>query len=151
MRNHAQVLLLASVVACAPVATAQAQHAQRNCVNERATSFAFGSTGGTLRPDTVYLDADGTVRWSSRASETRVAHIPRDSVRSLAHLAWSRAFLSLPTAPTRPTRNPDAARSFVDVRSACGRHKHVEAVFEESRPAFRQLLSRLEHLVGEVR
>jgi hypothetical protein len=129
---------------------ARLAQAQGGCADAQGTSFAFGKTGGTLVPDTMYVAADGTVRGSPRvpADANRVVRVPRDSMLALAHTAWERAFIALPAAPVRPTRNPDAARSFINVSSACGRHKRVEAVPEEAPLVFRELLSRLRRLTG---
>jgi hypothetical protein len=51
--------------------------------------------------------------------------------------------MRLPTAPTRPTRNPDAARQYIDLHSACGA-KHVEYASGEGAPVFRELYTRLD-------
>ena len=69
--------------------------------------------------------------------------VARDAVAGLARMAWSGGFTRLPTAPTRPTHNPDAARDFVEIQSACG-HKHVEYAGGEGAPAFRELLALLQ-------
>ena len=47
-----------------------------------------------------------------------------------------------------PTRNPDAARDFVELRSACGT-KHVEYVMGQGPPAFRALYDSLAALAGD--
>jgi hypothetical protein len=67
------------------------------------------------------------------------------ALRDLARRAWTGGFVRLPTAPTRPTRNPDAARQYIEIHSACGA-KHVEYVSGEGAPVFRELYTRLDAL-----
>jgi hypothetical protein len=54
--------------------------------------------------------------------------------------------MRLPTAPTRPTRNPDAARQYIELHSACGA-KHVEYASGEGAPEFRELYTKLDALI----
>jgi hypothetical protein len=120
---------------------AAAQHAW--CDTIATTSIVFGRTGGNIRPSTFLLRVDGTVEDSNdSANTTPVATVSRADVRRLARTGWRGAFATLPTAPSRPTRNPDAARDFVELRSACGT-KHVEYVSGTGAPAFRAIYQRL--------
>lgn len=68
--------------------------------------------------------------------------IARDAVTGLARVAWSNGFTRLPAAPSRPTRNPDVARDYIDVRSSCGT-KHVESAAGEGAAPFKELLALL--------
>ena len=53
----------------------------------------------------------------------------------------------LPSAPSRPTPNPDAARDFIELHSACGR-KHVEFQGGGGSPEFQRLLAALDSLTS---
>lgn len=127
-------------LACRPVA---AQHAA--CDRVATTSIAFGRTGGNIRPERFLLRADGSlVRDDTTASS--LATVMTARVRTLARRGWTGPFAKLRPAPTHPTRIPDAARDFVELRSACGT-KHVEYAMGEGPPAFRELYNALASLV----
>ena len=131
----------AMVVGCHP---ASAQHSP--CDRVATTSIAFGRTAGNIRPEAFLLRADGTlVREDSTA--TFLAKASKAEVRRLARRGWTGPFVKLREAPSRPTRIPDAARDFVELRSACGT-KHVEYVTGEGPPAFRELYDALTSLVS---
>lgn len=136
---------MALALGCRP---ASAQHA--SCDRVATTSIAFGRTAGNIKSEGFLLRRDGTlVRDDSTASEP-LATVSRTEVRRLARRGWTGPFVKLRTAPTRPTRNPDAARDFVELRSACGT-KHVEYVMGEGPPAFRELYDSLTALAGGPR
>jgi hypothetical protein len=142
--RHILLLLAASL------STAGAQTAARRpttpCDRITTTTFEFGRTGGSIRPASIRLAADGTVMAASgdtAAPMTRLRTIPKPVVAGLARLAWTGGFATLRPAPTRPTRNPDAARRFIAVRSACGSHR-VEYAMGEEAPRFRELYALLE-------
>ena len=133
-------IALVLVPGCRP---AEGQHAR--CDRVATTSIAFGRTAGNLRPQGYLLRVDGTVvRDDSTASPIGVVDTAR--VRRLARRGWEGPFARLRPAPTRPTRIPDAARDFVELRSACGT-KHVEYVTGEGPPAFRELYDTLAAIV----
>jgi hypothetical protein len=117
------------------------------CDRVATTSISFGQTGGTLKPNGVRIEANGVVRvlGASSAGSHTAAAVPTRELRRLARRAWTGPFASLPTAPTRPTPNPDAARDFIELRSACG-VKHVEYQSGSGAPEFRHLLAALEAL-----
>jgi hypothetical protein len=119
------------------------------CDRIATTTITFGYTGGTLKPSGLRIAADGTVKpiGSGAGMTHNVESVPHDAVRRMARLGWSGPFVSLPTAPTRPTRNPDAARQFIELHSACGT-KHVEYADGEGAPVFRDLYARLQALAG---
>lgn len=121
-----------------------AQHAKTSkCDRVSSTTFDFGRTGGSIRPSAMRLGSDGALSQVDSTKATPTSRtIPRDAVRGLARLAWSASFTGLPVAPRKPTRNPDAARDFIEIKSACGA-KHVEYASGEGAPAFRELLSLL--------
>lgn len=134
----------ALVLGCHP---ASAQHTR--CDRVATTSIAFGRTAGNLKPEGFLLRADGTlVRGDSTAAP--LARVSSTEVRRLARRGWTGPFVKLRPAPTRPTRIPDAARDFVELRSACGT-KHVEYVMGEGPPAFRELYDTLAALAGGPR
>jgi hypothetical protein len=126
---------------------ASAQAARRapvRCDRVATTSFEFGRTGGNLRGTSIRIGPDGAIsrRLTGGAWVPADSAIPRDAVTGLARVAWTNGFTGLPTAPSRPTRNPDIARDYIDVRSGCGT-KHVESAPGEGAPLFRELLALL--------
>ncbi|MEP7002486.1 MAG: hypothetical protein ABI969_18490 [bacterium] len=119
------------------------RRAPARCERIATTTFEFGRTGGNIRSTAVRVDTSGAIsRLVGAVWTPSESGVPRDAVMGLARIAWSTAFTQLPSAPTKPTRNPDAARDYIDVKSACG-SKHVEAVPDASAPAFRELLALL--------
>ena len=115
------------------------------CDKVGTTSIEFGRTGGSIKPAALRVSVDGSLLQRVDGGEfgSTGRTLSRDAVTGLARLAWSGGFTRLPTAPTKPTHNPDAARDFIDIRSACG-HKHVEYAGGEAAPAFRELLALLQ-------
>jgi hypothetical protein len=145
----AAALALIAIGARAPAHTG-VMHEQR-CDRVATTTITFGYTGGTLKPSGLRIAANGTVKpiGSGAGMIHSVESVPRTAVLRIARLGWSGPFVSLPTAPTRPTRNPDAARQFIELHSACeGDTKHVEYADGEGAPAFRDLYARLQALAG---
>ena len=134
------VIAMALVLGCRP---AEGQHAR--CDRVATTSIAFGRTAGNIRSNRYLLRADGTLVRDDSAA-TVMAGIDTARVRRLARRGWHGPFVKLREAPTRPTRIPDAARDFVELRSACGT-KHVEYVMGEGPPAFRELYDALAAIV----
>lgn len=123
---------------------AAAQHAR--CDRVATTSIAFGRTAGNIRPDAFLLRTDGTlVHDDSTASP--VATVAPAEVRRIARRGWTGPFARLRPAPTHPTRIPDAARDFVELRSACGT-RHVEYVMGQGPRAFRELYDTLAAVAG---
>lgn len=118
----------------------------RQCDRVGTTSITFGYAGGNLKPTALRIASSGAVRGVGQT--TASARVSKSAVHELARRGWSRAFISLPTAPTHPTRNPDAARQFIELRSACG-SKHVEYADGEGPPAFRDLYAQLQSLAGD--
>jgi hypothetical protein len=136
-RIHPQSLLVI-ILAFTAVARGAAQgRAPANaCDPTTSTSLAFGHTGGTLRPSSVRIAPNGSM--SRMPDSTPAGSITPAAVSALARLAWAKEFVALPEAPTRPTRNPDVTRDFIEVTSACGR-KHVEYPSGEGARIFREL------------
>ena len=150
MPHHRTVLLTMAAILLPLGAGAQRQAsaaARARCDPIASASFDFGLTGGNLKPTGWRIAANGVV---SPVSESADASSRRHSVstralRDLARRARTGGFMRLPTAPTRPTRNPDAAREYIELHSACGT-KHVEYASGEGAPVFRELYSRLDTL-----
>jgi len=140
-------LLGAAVIASLALACRPASAQHVSCDRVATTSIAFWRTAGNIRPDVVLLRADGGLVKGDSAVGTPFAVVPVEQVRRLARRGWTGPFATLRTAPTRPTRIPDAARDFVELRSACGA-KHVEYVMGEGPPAFRELYDSLAALAG---
>ena len=121
------------------------------CDRVATTSFTFGRTGGNIRPYGWRLARDGTLsRLADGVIAERLGVVPREAVRRIARLAWTNGFAALPTSPTHPTRNPDAARHFIEARSACALH-HVEYAGGEEARAFRAVRALLDSTVTEAR
>lgn len=136
-------VVLAAAMWSAP-AGAQRTAAAGQCDRVGTTAITYGRSGGSIQPAVLRLNPDGSV--SQRGSGAEFAStghsVSRDAVAAMARLAWLGGFTRLPTSPTRPTRNPDAARDFIEIHSACG-HKHVEYAAGDGAPAFRELLALL--------
>jgi hypothetical protein len=117
------------------------------CDPVSSTSFTFGLTGGNLKPSGLHIAASGKVSpvGDGASPAPLQGTVSTRALRDLARRAWKSGFTRLPTAPTHPTRNPDAARQYIEVHSACGA-KHVEYATGEAAPAFRDLYTRLETL-----
>ena len=138
--------LVLTALSAAGAQTTTAPRRTTRCDRIGTTTFEFGRTGGSIRPASIHIVADGTVmaaRGDTAAPMTRLRTIPEAVVTGLARLAWTGGFSTLRPAPTRPTRNPDASRAFIDVRSACGRHR-VEYAMGEEAQRFRELYALLE-------
>lgn len=148
MRPPRSLLLVLSMLVLAPVATVRAQAIVPGCDREATTSFRFGRTAGNLMPAITEVTAAGTIRHrGDESAGPALGHVPRKAVLALARRAWRGGFNALPPAPTRPTRNPDAARQFIELHSACGFH-HVEYAPGEESPLFRELYARLTTLTA---
>lgn len=141
----ALLAVVASLLGAAPLG---AQRTTRvRCDRIATTSISFGRTGGNIRPSGVRILANGVVRDIGDTSEPprAVAKVPVAELRRIARRAWTGPFVRLPTAPTRPTPNPDAARDFIELRSKCGT-KHVEYQGGTGAPEFQRLLATLDSL-----
>ncbi|HET9012922.1 MAG TPA: hypothetical protein VFN38_13945 [Gemmatimonadaceae bacterium] len=141
-----RMALLGAALSLPGAASLGAQRAR--CDRVATTSISFGHTGGTLRPSGVRILASGAVRDLGDTSDPpRAMHkVPVAELRRLARRAWTGPFVRLPTAPTRPTPNPDAARDFIELHSPCGGTRHVEYQGGTGAPEFRRLLAELEAL-----
>ena len=140
--------LLAVVASMLGAASLGAQRTTRaRCDRIATTSISFGRTGGNIRPSGVRILANGVVRDIGDTSEPprAVTKVPVGELRRIARRAWKGPFVRLPTAPTRPTPNPDAARDFIELRSKCGT-KHVEYQGGTGAPEFQRLLATLDSL-----
>jgi len=141
----ALLTVAASLIGTAPVRAQRATRAR--CDRIATTSISFGRTGGNLRPSGVRILSNGVVRDIGDTSDPprAVTKVPVPELRRIARRAWTGPFVRLPTAPTRPTPNPDAARDFIELRSRCG-SKHVEYQGGTGAPEFQRLLARLDSL-----
>lgn len=119
----------------------------RRCVPvpvERGATVTFGRVGGNIRPRSFAIYADGRITVAS-ADSTRdsIAVISVAAVAALARLARSGGFWELrPPTIRRPSRNPDAAREFVEVTLTCGR-KRAEYVAGAEPAVFSEYLALL--------
>jgi hypothetical protein len=141
------ILTIAFAAVGSPAQSGQGATRRTHCDPVSSTSFSFGLTGGNLKPSGWHIAATGAVNPEGDGMSTsgRPRVVSARALRALARRAWSSGFTRLPTAPTHPTRNPDAAREFIEIHSACGM-KHVEYASGDAAPAFRDLYARLEAL-----
>ncbi len=128
-----------------PLTGQRARRTSVACDRIGTATIEFGRTGGNIKPAATRLMPDGSVsqRANGGAWTPSAKTVPRDVVAGLARFAWTGGFTKLPTAPSRPTRNPDAARDFIELRSAC-EAKHVEYAGGEGAPVFREILALLQ-------
>ena len=104
---------------------------------ERGATITFGHAGGSLRPRTITIAADGRIRAGGASATDSVATIPPPAVAALATLAHEGGFWALSSPPVRrPPRNPDAARAFIEVALSCGTHRVEYVTGEPIPPAF---------------
>jgi hypothetical protein len=142
--------VLAALLAASPVCglaaqTGAATAPASRCDRTAATSFTYGRTGGSIRPTATRIAAAGSA--AAGDSGATVVTVSAAALNGLARLARAGGFATLPVAPTRPTPNPDAARDFIELRSACGT-KHVEYAAGTGAPVFRELYGLLTALGG---
>ena len=151
MPHHRAVWLATAAILFVPVGAPAQHHAgaapRTRCDPVASTSFSFGLTGGNLKPTGWRIAATGAVSplGESTGDSARRDTVSTRALRDIARRAWTGGFMRLPTAPTRPTRNPDAARQYIELHSACG-VKHVEYASGEGAPVFRELYTRLDAL-----
>jgi hypothetical protein len=88
-------------------------------------TFAFGRTGGNIRPYTVAISARGVV---TATGPVRLAHpgrrVAAATLRQLEQIVKTTRFFSFPTLTLCPGSLPDFASSFVAVKSGT-RHRRV--------------------------
>ncbi len=143
-RAFALRLALAALIA-APIAV-RAQHphssacAPRGSVNGPA--FIAGNKAGNLRRSWTKFWADGSTQVAGAARSAPDRAIA-DSVAVLAEFARRSRFWSRTPAPiTRPTRNPDMTRHYVEAHLRCGAKRSVYPA--DAEPAdFHELFTRL--------
>lgn len=151
MTRISPVILLVGGLAVAIPALARSQQGAPTCDREATTAIQFGHAGGNLVPETYEITRTGSVRHQDDEHHATVlGHVPRDSVRALARRAWRGGFAALPPAPTHPTANPDIARPYIELHTACGL-KHVEYAPGTESPLFRELYARLKRLTAPMR
>ena len=151
---RARLLVLVMILcACLP-ALAAAQGARRpptkSCAPRAAAhgpAFVFGNEGGNMKRSATKLWADGSVQvvpGRRTAPDPAIA----DSVAALARFARQSAFWTT-TAPriTRPTRNPDMARHYLEAHLQCGTKRSLYPADAEPAP-FHELITRLTAVAG---
>lgn len=140
------ILVVAS--GAATPATAQSHHpatAQAPCaprITARGATFFFGNEGGNLKRSGTRVWADGSIQ-TGAGPRTAADRALADSVVALARLARQSAFWTTTARPiTKPTRNPDMARHFVEVHLRCGTKGALYPADSEP-AAFHELFERL--------
>ena len=150
----ARLLALAIILcACLPVlAAAQGarQPAANNCPPRRTARgpvFVFGNEGGNMKRSASKLWANGSVQVVPGRRTAPDAAIA-DSVAALSRFARQSAFWTT-TAPriTRPTRNPDMARHYLEAHLQCGTKRSLYPADAEP-AAFHELITRLTAVAG---
>lgn len=132
---------LTSVAAAqAPRLTAQGSCGPR--MTARGPAFVFGNEAGNLQRSATKLWANGSVQLRGGARTAPNAAIA-DSVKLLASATRHSSFWTT-VAPriTRPTRNPDMAREYVEAHLRCGTKRSLYPADAEP-AAFRELFARL--------
>jgi hypothetical protein len=126
-----RLLVLAALVAVvAPSATASDR-----------TGFAFGRTGGSIRPFAVVIAVDGAVR-TSGAVEARHAKLTRLQLGRLNQLAVTTGFAKLDKQTLCSGTLPDIATTYIRVGPRVV-HVHGDCV-----PAYRKLWAALRNAAG---
>jgi hypothetical protein len=98
---------LALVLAAAGVLVPTGAASQR-------TGFAFGRTGGNIRPFTVVITTEGRVQVSGPAEAGR-SHLTRTQLGNLNRIAATGSFGALPGATNCTGALPDVATTFIRV------------------------------------
>jgi hypothetical protein len=112
----------------------------------RRPVLVWGHEAGTLRPASITLWADGSMRDAAHA-RTPANRAIADSIRVIASDVRRSALWATVAPPvTRPTRNPDVAREYIEVSLSCGRRRWLYPA-DEAPAAFDALSRRLDALV----
>jgi len=152
-RAHVKVLAIACLTLAPAVAGAQGSppaSARLACTPRQpghGPVFVRGNEAGTLRPSTIAFWADGSMRATAHA-RTAANRAIADSVRMIAgDVRRSPLWTTVAPPITRPTRNPDIAREYVEVSLSCGRRRWLYPA--DAMPAvFDALSRRLDALAG---
>ena len=142
------VALIALAVPATAIGQVARSAATRSCAPRaagRGPVFIFGTEGGNLRRSATKLWIDGSVKPEAGGRTAGDAALA-DSVSALARFARQSSFWTT-IAPriTRPTRNPDMARHYVEVHLRCGVKRSLYPADAEP-TEFRELFSRLSAL-----
>lgn len=108
-------------------------------------TFAFGRTGGNIRPYTVTISVRGVVTAKGPVRHAR-RKVPAAALRRLERLAAATRFFSLPKLTLCPGSLPDFASSFVTVKAAA-HHRRV-VVRGSCSPRFAKLYRALAAAAG---
>jgi hypothetical protein len=109
-------------------------------------TFAFGRTGGNIRPYTVTISARGAVTASGPVRRPAHRTVPAATLRRLERLVGITRFFTLPTLTLCPGALPDFASSFVTVRA--GAHHRRVVVRGTCSPQFAKLYEALAVAAG---
>lgn len=117
---------------------------------ESGATITFGREGGSIRPRSFAIAADGRIRAGNAApaapaapAPDSVATIPPGAVEALVRLARTGGFWDLRSRTIRrPPANPDAAREFISVSLTCGTHR-AEFVSGGAPPVFAEFFALL--------
>ena len=109
------------------------------------TSYAFGRTGGSIRPFTVSISASGAVR-AAGAVQVQKRQVTARALAKIAAVVKAERFASLPAATRCPGTLPDIASQFVTVRT--GAPKRTVLVHGGCSPRFAAVFEALSRAVG---
>ncbi len=101
MKRALAAVLAAGVVAPAAVASPQ-------------TGFAFGRSGGNIRPFTVVIATTGKVT-ATGAAPAHAEALTKQQLADLNEVAYTTQFAMLPASILCPTALPDVAAEFIRV------------------------------------
>jgi hypothetical protein len=85
------------------------------------TGFAYGRTGGSIRPFAVTISTTGAVRASGAAPENLVGHLTKQQLADLNRIAFETRFALLPARTACPGALPDVADQYIRVGSRVAR------------------------------
>jgi hypothetical protein len=106
------------------------------------TSYAFGRSGGNIRPQTTTITSAGVVHIAG-APDRHVSVAKRTELRALVR---SVKFFSLPTYTNCPGAHPDVAARFVKV--TLGTQVRTVTVHGSCVPRFQKLATALNRAAG---
>ena len=144
-RRVALAMMVCAWVPAVSAALGTRHPGARSCAPRGTThgpAFVFGNEGGNLKRSATKLWADGSMQLGASPRTAPDAALA-DSVAALARLARQSSFWTT-TAPkiTRPTRNPDMARRYVEAHLQCGTKRSLYPADAEP-AAFQELMTRL--------
>jgi hypothetical protein len=110
-----------------------------------AATIIFGREGGNIRPYTVTIAPDGTVK-SNGAVNLASGHLSQSEIADLLQKAQAAGFFDMTETTQCPGTLPDVASLFVEIDSSSGNHR--VSVHGGCVSSFNDLFSALEKATG---